>query len=105
MSPIQSPMLARKIAQQALDSGQSTLGFEMRANSHGFDVLRRGKTEIVALISNEGLLLTARSNPEEVEAAADVNGAWDFIEKHLRSLVPRAYFEGEAELLQKMTAS
>ena len=91
-----SPILARQIAQRVLDSGQSTNGFEIIATSHGFDVLRRGKTEIIALIGNEGLLLIVPSDAEKEEVVVDVDDAWNFIEGHIRSLVPHALFEGEA---------
>jgi hypothetical protein len=91
-------MPARELIRHALSVTGTTRGFDIvYIPDHGFDVVRKGKTEIEARMMPEGLLLTALDQPEKRIVATNVIAMWNFIEGHIRSLVPPAKFEGETE--------
>jgi hypothetical protein len=91
-------VIARELIGNALAVMGSTRGFEIvYVPHHGFDIVRRGKTEIEARISPEGLVLTVLDSAKKPTTVTDANTMWNFIEGHIRSLVPTAQFEGEAE--------
>jgi hypothetical protein len=76
-------------------------GFELRAiDTDVFEVRRRDKPVITGWIEEDGLHLVTRTQPAKRTTVTNDIAAWAFIDNHLRSLVSRALFEGEAELLQ-----
>jgi hypothetical protein len=93
---------ALDIISHVLEQSGSSKRFEIVKSAYpGFDIVHRKGMQISARLSHDGLELIVLGSGKK-ETVTDDIAAWDFIETHLRSLVPRALFQGEleAELLK-----
>ena len=73
-------------------------GFELREiDVDVFEVWRRDKPVVTGAVAVDGLHLVAHTQPAKRATVTTDIAAWAFIDDHLRSLVPRALFEGETD--------